>query len=89
MEREDIVSRSMKLHPVTRRDTGFHENIWETARAWYPRIAHLFAASNWNRIEIESKSVHATRMEKKKKTKKNETIVYKGEIEKGVEEIRL
>lgn len=55
------LERSMKLHP--RRDTGFHENIWETTRrAWYPRIVHLFAASN-----LKSKSVHG-------RTRSNENI---------------
>lgn len=40
-------------------------------------------------FEIESKSVDGTRSNKKKKKKKqrNETIVYKGKIGKGVEEI--
>lgn len=55
------LERSMKLHP--RRDTGFHENIWETTRrAWYPRIVHLFAASN-----LKSKSAHG-------RTRSNENI---------------
>lgn len=43
-------------------------------------------------FEIESKSVDGTRSNKKKKKKKkqkNETIVYKGKIGKGVEEIRV
>lgn len=56
------LERSMKLHPVARRDTGFHENIWETTRrAWYPRIVHLFAAN------LKSKSVHG-------RTRSNENI---------------
>lgn len=63
--------------------------IFEKRRALDIRESHTCLP---RRIEIELKSSRKVSMEHewgKKKTKKNETIVYKGEIEKGVEEIRL
>lgn len=66
---EDIVSRSMKLHPVTRRVTGFH------LRKYSRKEARLISYTCLpRRIEIESRSVRGTRSrvnEKKRKKQNN------------------
>lgn len=70
---------------ATRRNTGFRENIWETTRARrYPRIVHLFAASNLKSSRKVSTEHVRIRRRKRRKNKETKQSFTKERLEKGL-----